>query len=334
MPGNDERSVVALTSGDEAFDQVVQARLEAVENALADAVQADTAFVTSVASHILQAGGKRFRPRVVILASQLYPGADEREVINAALVMELVHLGSLYHDDVMDEAVIRRGVPSVNARYGNSLAIMVGDFLFARAASIVAGLGSRYVGLQANTFARLVQGQIAEMLGPQPDDDPATHYVNVIADKTGSLIASSAVFGGLACRAPEEVLGALSQFGEEIGMVFQLSDDLLDITSDFSGKEPGTDLREGVLTLPTLLLKQGDRPEDEWLRREISAPIPDRQRAAEVLAALRVHPVMDQARDLVIRRAELARSYLAPLPEGAAKRALAALCDEVISRSR
>lgn len=318
---------------DPAFADLVTTQLETIEQRLHEAAFAQTPFVTEAAAHIIDAGGKRFRPLLVVLASQLYPGADPDAIARAAMVVELTHVASLYHDDVMDEAVLRRGAESANQRWGNTVAIMVGDFLFARASSIVATLGTEYVALQADTFARLVQGQIAETRGPAEDADPVRHYLDVVADKTGSLIAASAEFGGMVAGAPAEVRAALRAFGEEIGIVFQLSDDIIDIASDATGKTPGTDLREGVPTLPTLLARSSGDPEDVRLRELIAGKIEDPDDLAEALGLMRAHRSLAQARDEVARRADEAKRYLAPLPEGDAKEALLALCDQVVQRS-
>ena len=318
---------------DPRFQALVTDRLDAIEARLLDAAHADVDFVTEAATHIIAAGGKRFRPLLVVLASQLLPGADADRIDRAAIVMELTHVASLYHDDVMDEAEVRRSVDSANARWDNTLAILVGDFLFSRASTTVATLGTEYVALQAQTFARLVQGQIAETRGPRPGGDRLQHYLDVVADKTGSLIAASARFGGMVCGASEEVLDALSRFGEEIGVVFQLSDDIIDIASDTSGKTPGTDLREGVLTLPTLMVAASTDPADARLRDLVSRPLTDEAEVAEAIGLLRAHPLLDAARREIERRADVARSHLAPLPPGSAKDALAALCDQVVSRS-
>lgn len=316
------------------FKKFVKSRLAEIEDALAQDTIAKTPFTTEVANHLLSAGGKRFRPLLVVLASQLHPGvATNDEICRAAQVMELTHVASLYHDDVMDEAPTRRGVPAANLRWSNSIAIMVGDFLFSRASSIVATLGTEYVWWQAETFGRLVQGQIAEIRGAQDGIDPMQHYLDVIADKTGSLIALSTRYGGMVCGASATEIAALAAFGEEIGLVFQLSDDLLDIASDRSGKTPGTDLREGVLTLPTLYLMASTDPADAELQERLAAPIDDEDLVQDTLRKLRVHPVMEQARAEIQRRAEVARGYLAVLPDGDAKTALSLLCDQVVDRS-
>jgi geranylgeranyl pyrophosphate synthase len=318
---------------DSTFAQSVADRLQSIEDRLAAAAFGDTPFVTEAATHIINAGGKRFRPLLVVLASQLHDGSDGDAVERAAMVVELTHVASLYHDDVMDEADLRRGAESANHRWNNSVAIMVGDFLFARASSIVATLGVDYVALQADTFSRLVQGQIAETRGPGEGDDPVAHYLQVVADKTGSLIATSARFGGMVCGASEPVLRALAAFGEEIGVVFQLSDDIIDIASDSTGKTPGTDLREGVWTLPTLLVKAADDPADARLRELIGRRIDDADELAEALALMRAHPAMARARAEVDRRAQFAKELLTELPEGAAREALFELCDQIVSRS-
>lgn len=303
------------------------------EERLRDVAVANDPFVTATATHIIAAGGKRFRPSLVFLAADAAGGAPEDKVVDAALVMELTHVASLYHDDVMDEAQLRRGVESANARWDNSVAILTGDFLFARASEIVAGLGTEYVALQASTFARLVQGQIAETVGAQGDDDPLAHYLQVVADKTGSLIAASALFGAMVAGASEEVKQALAAYAEEIGVVFQLSDDIIDIMSDETGKTPGTDLREGVPTLPVLLLAASGDASDRDLLERIRGDLSDDSMLAGVLQELRAHPTMERAKAYVLERAEKAAGHLAPLPEGEAKELLLAIPRELVERS-
>ncbi|WP_460744338.1 polyprenyl synthetase family protein [Mariniluteicoccus endophyticus] len=318
---------------DEAFAETVKARLATIEESLLESAHGDTPMVTEAAQHIISAGGKRFRPLLVVLASHFGEGASDDDVTRAALVVELTHVASLYHDDVMDDAELRRGVPSANRRWDNTVAILVGDFLFARASDTVADLGTDFVRLQARTFARLVQGQIAETVGPADGVDPLDHYLQVLADKTGSLIATSAVFGGMVSKASPQVLEALSAFGEEVGMAFQLSDDIIDITSDETGKTPGTDLREGVATLPTLLVRRSTDLADARLKELIASDLSDDEELAEAIALLRRHPAIEESRAEVRRRAEAARGHLAVLPEGPARDALSALCDQVVTRS-
>ena len=318
---------------DAPLDEHLTALLDEFEERLVDTAVASSPFVTEASRHIIAAGGKRFRPLLVFLAAQFGGPVDTDNLMRAAMVMELTHVASLYHDDVMDVADLRRGAPSANRLWGNSVAILVGDFLFARASTTVAELGVDYVRLQAETFSRLVQGQIAETRGPGEGEDPLAHYVRVIADKTGSLIAASAIFGGMVAGASREVIDALAAFGEEVGLVFQLSDDLIDISSTTTGKTPGTDLREGVPTLPVLMLRASKDPADDDILAMVDGDLTSDAVLADVLARLRAHPVMDRAKAEVERRADLARAHLAPLPDGDAKDALLRVCTDLVDRT-
>lgn len=327
-----------MLAGDEAlvddhFPDSMKQRMAIIEERLLERASGQTDLVTQAAQHIISAGGKRFRPVLVLLASEFGGPVDEEDLIRAALVVELTHVASLYHDDVMDEADIRRGALSANRRWKNSVAILVGDFLFSRASTTVAELGVDFVMLQAETFARLVQGQIAETVGPREGEDALEHHLSVVADKTGSLIATSALFGGMVSGAPPQVLEALRRYGEEIGIIFQLSDDIIDITSDVTGKTPGTDLREGILTLPTLYALRSTDPADARLQELIRSDLSGDDALAETITLLRHHPAIEEARREVERRAETARAILAPLAEGPAKDALLALCGQVTTRS-
>ncbi|MFI9322773.1 polyprenyl synthetase family protein [Kitasatospora aureofaciens] len=327
-----------LSVQDRDLTRDVQAGLEAVEAALSEAVKSDVPFITVTASHLMEAGGKRFRPLLLLLAAQFGdPGAPG--VVPAAVVVELTHLATLYHDDVMDEAPVRRGTESANSRWDNSVAILTGDFLFSRASQVLADLGPEAVRMQAEAFERLVTGQILETRGPGPDGDPLLHYLDVLAGKTGSLIAVSCRIGALMAGAEPWLVETLGDFGERIGIAFQLADDVLDIASDGdeSGKTPGTDLREGVATLPTLLLQQmpadpGD-PDDTRLRELLAKDLSDDGLHAEALRLLRAHPALERARRETLRHAEEARALLAPLPDCAAKAALDGLCDAVAIRT-
>jgi heptaprenyl diphosphate synthase len=326
-------SVLGL-SFDPALEIVIREGLEAVESRLRDEVKSSDAFVSEAAAHLLAAGGKRFRPLVTLLASQFGDPAAPG-VIPAAVVVELTHLATLYHDDVMDEASLRRGADSANARWGNTIAILTGDFLFARASDILADLGPEAVRLQARTFERLVHGQIHETVGPAETDDPVDHYLAVLADKTASLLGTSARFGAMLAAAPDSVTELLTQWGERFGIAFQLSDDLIDIASESaeSGKTPGKDLREDVPTLPVLLLRRANRPEDAALLAALAGDLSSDAALASVLAELRAHPVMNEAREVTAGWANDARSTLDPLPDTAAKAALESLCDFVVSRT-
>ena len=324
--------MLAEQTRDEVFEAGVRVQLELIEAALLKAAEADSDMVTEAAQHIIAAGGKRFRPLLVVLGSYIGPRAATADVVKAAVVVELTHVASLYHDDVMDEAGIRRGSVSANSRWGNTVAILVGDLLFARASDIVCDLGPEFVRLQARTFSRLVQGQIAETVGPS-GKDPLDHYLRVVADKTGSLIATSALFGSKISGAGPELQRVMADFGEQIGVVFQLSDDIIDITSDDTGKTPGTDLREGIPTLPTLLARKSGDSEDARLLQLLDSDLRDDAALHEVLELLRRHRSIDQAREEVRRRAEAARTLLDPLPAGPARDALDDLCTTVVTRT-
>ncbi|MFW6598252.1 polyprenyl synthetase family protein [Propionibacteriaceae bacterium Y2011] len=325
--------MVAAAQFGSDFEDVVRARLDVIEDRLFAAAEASTPMVTEAARWIMSAGGKRFRPMLVVLASQFGPDHESEDVVKAAVVVELTHVASLYHDDVMDDADRRRGALSAHQKWQNSVAIMVGDFLFARASAIVSELGTEAVRIQAETFARLVQGQIAETVGPADDADPLQHHLDVVADKTASLISTSALLGAKVAGADTATQQAMAEFGEQIGTVFQLSDDIIDITSDDTGKAPGTDLRERVPTLPTLLVRQAGRPEDAELLALMDGDLSDDAVLARAIGLLRQHPAIDQARAEVVRRAERTRTLLADLPAIPARDALAELCTTVVSRT-
>ena len=321
-------------ASDDALEAELIVGMAAVEELLRGTVKSDHPFVTETSRHLVEAGGKRFRPLLVLLASHFGdPGAQG--VVPAAVVVELTHLATLYHDDVMDEAALRRGATSANARWGNTVAILTGDFLFARASDLLADLGPEAVRIQARTFERLVTGQIRETVGPADGEDALEHYLSVVADKTASLIATSGRFGALLSGADEQVVDVLARFGERIGVAFQLADDVLDVASDSveSGKVPGTDLREGVRTLPVLHALRSTDPADARLLTLLDGDLSDDDRHAEALSLLRVHPAMDLARADLERWGQEARSVLTPLPDVAAKVALTALCDAVIRRT-
>jgi heptaprenyl diphosphate synthase len=323
---------LALPILDEALEERLRSRMAQVEVELDLAVQSEAAFVTEAARHLMQAGGKRFRPLLVLLAAETGdPEADG--VVTSACVVELTHLASLYHDDVMDEAVLRRGAESANARWDNLVAILTGDFLFSRSSELTARLGADAVRIQAQTFTRLVEGQILETLGPDEGDDPLEHYLRVVAGKTGSLIATSARYGAMFAGAPPEVEDALTSYGEKVGIAFQLSDDILDIASDSqeSGKTPGTDLREAVPTLPVLLARRSKDPADARLLELLDADLTDDALHAEALDLLRKHPAMEEARSYVLARSNEARELLRVLPVNSPVRAALDAFAEVVA---
>ncbi len=329
------RPDLALPVGDDELAARLQRRMDVVEEALRGHVVSRSDFVTDAARHLLQAGGKRFRPLLVMLAAETGPHPDSPDVETAACVVEITHLGSLYHDDVMDEAALRRGADSANARWDNLVAILTGDFLFARSSELTSRLGRDAVRIQAETFTRLVEGQILETVPAGPGEDALAHYLDVVAGKTGSLIATSARYGARFSGADAEVEEALAGYGEIVGSAFQLSDDILDVASDSveSGKTPGTDLREGVPTLPVLMALASTDPADarlhELLRGDLSADEPH----AEALGLLRAHPAMAQAREYVVAQAAEAKARLAALPDSPARRALEAFADLLAVRS-
>ena len=328
-------SPLALPVVDADLEARLVGRLARVEELLAGYCQGRTPYVSQAASHLLMAGGRRFRPLLVLLAAETGPDPDASEVETAACVVELTHVASLYHDDVMDEAALRRGADTANARWDNHVAILTGDFLFGRSSELTADLGPEAVRIQARTFTRLVEGQILETVKPGPGEDPLEHYLDVVAGKTGSLIATSARYGAMFAGARPEVVEALSAYGEIVGSAFQLSDDILDIAADSSasGKTPGTDLREGVPTLPVLMAQASTDPADARLLDLLAQPLVDDSLRAEALGLLRAHPAMDEARAHVMGQATQAKKLLEALDPGPVRTALESFADVVATRS-
>ena len=334
-------SAVPVDFPDSALEAEVRDDLSRVEESLAATAHPDDQLLTEASRHSIAAGGKRFRAMLVLLAAQFGDPKDPR-VIEAAVAIELTHLATLFHDDVMDEALVRRGHPSVNSRWSNSVAILTGDFLFAQASQILARLGPDAVRIQAETFSRLVTGQMAETIGPRPGQDPLDFYMYVITEKTGSLIATAGRFGALFSGAPAEVADQIAAACEQIGVAWQLSDDVIDIASDSSqsGKTPGTDLRQGVRTLPVLYalrsagqsgLAQSGDVRLRWLLDE--ADLTDEVLLAEALTLLRAHPAMKESRADVLNWVHEARVSIGALPDGPARATFLALCDFVEKRT-
>ena len=312
----------------------LKASMKQVEELLFSHIQGDYPLVEETSRHLVAAGGKRLRPLLTILASH-YGDKNKFGIIESAAVCELTHVATLYHDDVMDEAPLRRGVESANNRWGNTVAILTGDYLFAKVSALLADIGPEAVRLQASTFERLVIGQIMETQGPQNGQAPLEHYMQVVADKTGSLISASARFGAMVSGAPNEVKETLTVFGEKIGIAFQLADDIIDIASESheSGKTPGTDLREGIPTLVTLNVMNSTDSKDRALIKLLKAPIKDEAVVAQVLKELRTHDALEQSRAQLLDIARDARTALGPLPVNDVTGALFALCDAIIDRS-
>jgi heptaprenyl diphosphate synthase len=294
---------------------------------------AEHQFVATGAVHLIEAGGKRVRPRLTLLGAR-FGEPDDPAVIDAAVVTELVHVATLYHDDVMDSAPARHGVASANALWGNTIAVLLGDLLLARAAELGAGLGPASLRLQAGTLGRLVHGQLLETVRAPLADDPMAHCIAVMADKSAALIAMAVELGARVAGAGEDVCAALARYGEQLGIAFQISDDVIDIcaTGTESGKTPGTDLREGVVTVPVLHALAV--PDAHRLRELVAAgPVTDPDRHAEALALLRVSPGIEAARADVRRYAAMAAAELDALPPIPARAALTALCDFVRYRT-
>ena len=316
---------------DPVLEAAIRAGLDSVEEMLRTSVKSNYPFVTETSRYLVDAGGKRFRPLVVLLASQFGDPASPA-VVPAAVAIELTHLSTLYHDDVMDEATLRRGTRSANSRWDNTVAILTGDFLFARASEITADLGTEATRILARTIAVLCEGQIRETVGPAPGEDPVDHYLTVLAEKTGSLIATSGHLGALLSGADAPTVDVLTRYGNVIGLAFQISDDLIDVLSESpqSGKTPGTDLREGIRTLPVLYALRSGDPELAGL---LTADLTDDARHATALAALRAHPATAEARATLDRYADEAKRIASDLPDVPAKAALLALADFVVLRT-
>lgn len=317
---------------DQKLLRSIEARLELVEKRLLEATKHTDSMVDSMASHLAKAGGKRVRPVLLLLTSEL-GDSSHPDILDAAVVMEITHLATLYHDDVMDQASKRRGVDSAHIVWGNNVAILTGDLLFARASNIVAGLGEEALTLQAKVFEQLVLGQLHETIGPIEGQDPLEHYLEVLRDKTGSLIALSARLGALLSGADKAYQEPLQLFGERIGVAFQLADDLIDIesTKEESGKVAGTDLLAGVPTLPVLLLAKYQDADSVALYQKITGGLGEAD-LAEVLASLRNHPVMAEARAETVRWGDWAIEAVQALPAGSVREALIAFANAVVDR--
>jgi heptaprenyl diphosphate synthase len=327
-------SIFGIPSVAPALEAQLISQMAEVEALLRSHTRSEYPFVDETAHHLVAAGGKRLRPLLTLLTAQ-YGDPTRDGIIAAAVACEITHLATLYHDDVMDEAPLRRGVESANIRWGNTIAILTGDFLFAKSSDLLADLGPAAVRLQARTFERLVIGQIMETQGPNPGQDPLEHYLKVVADKTGSLISASARYGGMVSGASADITDTVTVFGEKIGVAFQLADDIIDIASESnqSGKTPGTDLREGVPTLVTLNVMKSSDLADSDLKRLLAAPIEDEPTVQQVLVSLRTHKALDESREQLNQIAKQARGALGPLPINDATGALMSLCDAVIDRS-
>jgi heptaprenyl diphosphate synthase len=307
--------------------------MKKVEDLMRSHIQGDYPLVVETSRHLVEAGGKRLRPLLTLISAQ-FGDPTNYDIIKAAVCCELTHLATLYHDDVMDDAVLRRGVISANKKWNNAVAILTGDYLFSKVSDMLADIGPEAVKLQAKTFERLVIGQIKETQGKSEGLSQIDHYMKVVADKTGSLIATSARFGALLSGASPNVVETLTKFGEKIGVAFQVADDLLDIASNetASGKTPGTDLKEGIPTLVTLFVMAENDPADKALINKLDKPISDED-LPNVISELRKHKALKKVQDYLSKVATEANDLLIDLPAGAAKEALNNLTFALVNRS-
>ena len=324
---------IGIPNLDKALETSLLADMARVEELMRLHIKGDYPLVIETSRHLVEAGGKRLRPLLTLLAAQ-FGNPTNYDIIKAAVCCELTHLATLYHDDVMDDAVLRRGVISANKKWDNAVAILTGDYLFSKVSDMLADIGPEAVKLQAKTFERLVIGQIKETQGKSEGLTQIEHYMKVVADKTGSLIATSARFGALLSGASAQTVEALTKFGEKIGVAFQVADDLLDVTSDetASGKTPGTDLREGVPTLVTLYVIAANNPADKDLIAKLNGPISENDLAG-VINQLRSHKALTDVKDYLAKVAKEANDLLVDLPEGSAKEALKSLTFALVNRS-
>lgn len=324
---------------DEQLASRVAEQLATIESRLRESVATSDDMARWTARHLMDAGGKRVRPMLVLLAASL--GEIDREsVLDAAVLVELTHLASLYHDDVMDSAPTRRGADSAHSLWGNNVAILTGDFLFARASGLSAKIGVDAVRLHSETFERLCLGQLHETVGPSEDDDPFEHYISVLADKTASLLALAGEFGALLSGAPAGTDDVMRRYGEKVGVAFQLADDVLDLGSDAatSGKTPGIDLREGVPTMPTLLVRRRAAQAADARSLEIVArldgDLSEDDALDELVTLLREDPALQETRELAARTADEAVEILGELPAGPVRDALVEFTRSLVQRRR
>ncbi len=343
---------ILATSADRSLAKSIEAGLERIEAGLLHEVGFADTIADVTTRYLLNAGGKRVRPMLTLLAAHLGDGVTD-EVVTAAQAIEITHLASLYHDDVMDDADMRRGVPSAQTVWGNSVAILAGDLLFARASQLMARLGEGAIRLQAHTFERLVLGQLHETVGPNPDEDPVEHYIGVLADKTGSLIAAAAQAGIIFSNAPRSYEQPIVEFGERIGVAFQLIDDVIDLSPQpqETGKVPGTDLHAGVVTLPLLRLREMATTDagaadllDRLQQHVLGIPLPEANAdpAVRTAAADRSRALVDELREHPVTASTLAEAHswarnavaaLEALPDGSVKKALTRFADTIVERS-
>ncbi|AXE79832.1 polyprenyl synthetase family protein [Streptomyces atratus] len=333
----ERRSLVSgLAADDPALRDRLTERLRSTEQRLQErTARGVDPRVAGLVGHLVATGGKRLRPLLVLLGAEFGdPGSED--VIEAAVLAELIHVSSLYHDDVIDDAGTRHGAPSANALWGKRRAVFAGDWLLALAAQVACELGPQAVRMNAVAADRLVHGQTQELLGPGPGTAPLDHYFQVAAGKSASLIALSLQLGAVQAGAPDAYVTVLAEYGEQLGLAFQISDDLLDISSPLSasGKEPGMDLEAGVPSLPVLLALAGDDLGDGELRDLIATgPAAGTRQHRRALELLQDSAALAAAGSMMYDRLALARTALTALPQTPALRVLDALCDFVAHRT-
>lgn len=332
-------SSLSLSPIDAELSAQVLHGLDQVERRLGESVETSDAMMKWTARYLLDAGGKRVRPALVFLAAA-FGDITRQDVVEGAALVELTHLATLYHDDVMDSALTRRGTTTAHEVWNNNTAILTGDFLFARASAMSASLGPEVVKLHAHTFERLCLGQLNETVGPAADADAFDHYISVLSNKTGSLIAAAGIIGATVSGAPGEVVDAMGKYGEAVGIAFQLADDVLDLRGNpqVSGKVPGTDLREGVPTMPTLLLrKRAAEGDDSATTREllalIDADLSSDSALAEAVATLSIDPAVDETQAIANSYGDRALELVSGLPPGAARDALEEFTTALVRRT-
>ena len=326
----------AVADDVEFAPQVFEA-LARVEKMLLNAVANSDPIIDRASRHLAEAGGKRVRPLLVVLSSLLGERGITDEVVKAACIVEMTHLATLYHDDVMDDAPMRRGAPTAQHVWGNSVAILTGDLILARASVLAAQLGPGAVEVQARTFERLCLGQLHEFAGVREGEDPIAHYIQVLSDKTASLIACAGYYGTFYGGASDELRDVLVDYGEKVGIAFQLADDVIDIMGQekASGKINGTDLREGVDTLPVLYARQDAAAGDAEAQRVVElvdGDLTSDQDLKTAVTALAAHPATQRAWDEARAWSRKAIEALAPLPHGTVRSALEAFADAVVTR--
>ncbi len=332
-------SILSATAEEKKLGKALDQGLEAVESGLERELKFTEDIADAVARYLFDAGGKRVRPLLTLLTAQWGEGTNDK-VVRAAQVIELTHLATLYHDDVMDEAAQRRGVSAAQTLWGNSVAILAGDLLFARAGTLVASLGTQAITLQAATFERLCLGQMRETVGPKPGVDPIAHYLGVLSDKTGSLIALAAEFGLRMSGGPEALVAPVRRFGEKIGVAFQLVDDVIDLSARGSGtgKPPGTDVRRGVTTLPMLYLQEQSASDPEAaallerLARGTSGEAGEDE-FQESIRLLREHSVTKRTMDTAREMADDAIAELSVAPDDLVREGLIRFAHTVVDRT-